>query len=103
MKRVSVKFVLRILTPEQKEQPLSISLELRHRVTTDPNFFQNVVTGDESWMYGYNPETKVQSSQWKTLNSPRPKKERQSKASECQSHIDSLFRPGGDCAVGVRT
>jgi hypothetical protein len=23
--------------------------------------------------------------------------------SHCQSHVDSLFRPGGDCAVGVRT
>jgi hypothetical protein len=21
----------------------------------------------------------------------------------CQSHVDSLFQPGGDCAVGVRT
>jgi transposase len=81
MKRVAAKFVPRILTPEQKEQLLSISLELRDRVTSDPNFFQNLITGDESWVYGYDPETKVQSSQCKTLNSPRPKKTRQSKAS----------------------
>jgi histone-lysine N-methyltransferase SETMAR len=81
MKRVSAKFVPRILTPEQKEQRLSISLELRDRVTSDPNFFQNLITGDKSWVYGYDPETKVQSSQWKTLNSPRLKKVRQSKAS----------------------
>jgi hypothetical protein len=81
MKRVSAKFVPRILTSEQKEQRLSISLELRDRVTSDPNFFQKFITGDESWVYGYDPETKVQSSQWKTPNSPRPKKARQSKAS----------------------
>jgi histone-lysine N-methyltransferase SETMAR len=80
-KRVSAKFVLRILTPEQKEQLLSISMELRDLVTLDPNFFQNLITGDESWVYGYDPETKVQSSQWKTLNSSRPKKAPQSKAS----------------------
>jgi histone-lysine N-methyltransferase SETMAR len=80
MKRVSAKFVPRILTPEQKQQRLSILLELRDRVTSDPNFFQNLKTGDESWVYGYDPETKVQSSQWKTLNSPRPKKVRQLKA-----------------------
>jgi hypothetical protein len=81
MKRVSSKFVSRILTPEQKEQLLPMSLEFRYRVTSDPNFFQNVITGDESWMYGYDPETSVQSSQWKTPNSPRPKKSHQSKAS----------------------
>jgi hypothetical protein len=61
------------LTPQEKEQPLSISLELRDRVTSDPNFFQNVITEDESWVYGYDPETKVQSSQWKTPNSLRLK------------------------------
>lgn len=33
---------------------------------------------DESWVYSYDPETKIQSSQWKTSNSPCPKKARQS-------------------------
>jgi hypothetical protein len=69
------------LTPKQKEQRLLILLDLRDRVTSDLNFFQNVITGDKSWVYGYDPETKVQSSQWTTPNSPRPKKVRQSKAS----------------------
>jgi hypothetical protein len=36
-----------------------------------------VITGDESWVYGYDPETKVQSSQWKHQTSSRPKKARQ--------------------------
>jgi hypothetical protein len=50
MKRVKAKFVPRILTPDQKKQRLSISLEFRDRVTSDPKFFQNVTTGDESWV-----------------------------------------------------
>ncbi|GFV26862.1 putative transposase [Trichonephila clavipes] len=33
-----------------------------------------IITRDESWVYGYDPETKQQSSQWKTPGSPRPKK-----------------------------
>jgi hypothetical protein len=37
-------------------------------------FLSRVITGDESWICGYDPETKQQSSQWKSLNSPRPKK-----------------------------
>jgi len=39
-----------------------------------------VITGDESWVYGYDPETKQMSSQWKTASSPRPKKARQVKS-----------------------
>ena len=35
---------------------------------------------DESWAYGYDPEAKVQSSVWKTPNSPRPKKVKQSRS-----------------------
>jgi hypothetical protein len=34
-------------------------------------------TGEKSWIYGYDPETKQQSSHWKSPKLPRPKKERQ--------------------------
>ncbi|XP_011066332.1 PREDICTED: uncharacterized protein LOC105153281 [Acromyrmex echinatior] len=36
-----------------------------------------VITGDESWVYGYDVETKAQSSQWKLPHEPRSKKARQ--------------------------
>jgi hypothetical protein len=36
-------------------------------------FSCSVITGDESWVYGCDPETKQQSSQWKNPGSPRPK------------------------------
>ncbi|GFW47244.1 transposable element Tc1 transposase [Trichonephila clavipes] len=44
---------------------------------TDPGFLNTVITEDESWVYGYDPETKRQSSQWKHHDSPRIKKVRQ--------------------------
>jgi len=40
----------------------------------------SVITGDESWVYGYNPEMRQMSSQWKTTSSPRPKKAQQVKS-----------------------
>jgi len=43
----------------------------------DVQFLKNIVTGDESWVYGYDPETKQQSSQLKGPTSSRPKKGRQ--------------------------
>ena len=60
---MSAKFVLRVLTVEEKQQRLSISLELRGRAASDSSFLGNIVTGDETWVYGYDPETMVQSSQ----------------------------------------
>jgi hypothetical protein len=62
---VSAKFVPRVLTGEQKQQRLSISLELRDRAASDSSFLGNGIMGDEAWVYGYDPETRVQSSQWK--------------------------------------
>lgn len=80
MRRVSAKFVPRILTEEQKENRVSVCTELKHRFDTNPDFMTKIITGDETWVYGYDPETKVQSSQWQTSDSPRPKKARMSKS-----------------------
>ena len=44
--------------------------------TTIQICFKKVITGDESWVYGYDIKTKAQSSQWKHTESPRPKKAR---------------------------
>nr|CAI5864484.1 unnamed protein product [Callosobruchus analis] len=76
MRRVAAKFVPRLLTGEQRERRLRACLELQDQLKEDPEFFSKVITGDESWCYGYNPETKQQSSQWMAPGSPRPKKAR---------------------------
>jgi len=69
MRRVSVKLVPCVLTVEQKQQHLSISLELCDRATSDSSFLGNVIMGDETSVYSYDPETRVQSSQWKSPSS----------------------------------
>ena len=70
MRQVSAKFVQRVLTVEQKKQRLSISLELRDRAASDSSFLVNVIKGDEIWVYGYDPETRVRSAEWKSPTSP---------------------------------
>jgi len=37
-------------------------------------FLDKVITGDESWCFAYDPETKRQSSEWVDEHSQRPKK-----------------------------
>ena len=77
MKPVCAKFVPCLLTDDQREQSQKIAGDLLECSCEDVQFLKNIVTGDEPWVYGYDPETKQQSSQWKGPPSPRPKKGRQ--------------------------
>ncbi|KAJ4430337.1 hypothetical protein ANN_22553 [Periplaneta americana] len=63
-------------TYDQRENRVRVCRDLKSEVQNDPNFLKRIVIGDESWCYGYDPESKQASSQWKTPNSPRPKKAR---------------------------
>jgi len=80
VQHVAAKFVPRILTADQMHQRVSVCTELCQLATDDEMFLSTVITGDESWVYGYDPETKRQSSQWKSPTSPRPKKARRVKS-----------------------
>lgn len=42
----------------------------------DKNFLYNIVTGDETWCFQYDPETKRQSAEWRPKNEPATKKSR---------------------------
>jgi hypothetical protein len=46
----------------------------------------NTITGDETWVYGYDPENKQQLSQWKSPNSPRRRK-----ACQVRSNVKSML------------
>ncbi|VEN50524.1 unnamed protein product [Callosobruchus maculatus] len=75
MSRVAAKFVPKLLNFDQSHR-VNIAQEMLDSVRDDPNVLQRVITGDESWVYGYDVETKAQSSQWKLPHEPRPKKAR---------------------------
>jgi hypothetical protein len=73
----------------------------------DPNF--NIITGDETWAYGYDPETKQQLSQWKSPNSLLPKKARQVRSNvksmlivffDIQGTVHKEFVPPGQTING---
>jgi hypothetical protein len=66
--------VPRLLSDDQKALRISVGRELKQQSRDDPNFISNIITGGETWVYGHDPETKQQSTQWKSPNSPLPKK-----------------------------
>lgn len=80
MRKVCAKLVPRVLTAEQKQRRVDVCREMLNELENNPDFLDNVVTGDESWTFQYDPETKAQSSEWHTPESPRPKKARMSKS-----------------------
>jgi histone-lysine N-methyltransferase SETMAR len=79
MRCMAVKFVPRLLTVEQKDDHVSICTGLQDQAQNDSTFTSSVITGDECWVYGYDLETKLVSSQWNTASS-QPKKARQVKS-----------------------
>jgi hypothetical protein len=53
MHRVSLKFVPRLLTQDQRDSRIAICQELLDRASEDENFPKRTRKGDETWVYGY--------------------------------------------------
>jgi len=61
------------LTPEQREVRVTSCQDIVALAEAD-NFFNKIITGDETWCFAYDPETKRQSSEWIVETFPRLKK-----------------------------
>jgi len=53
----AAKSVLRLLSSEYR---ILVCNELKEKAENNPNFISTIITGDESWVFGYDPETKQQ-------------------------------------------
>ncbi len=73
-----------------KNHPIEIVWDNLEMINNDENLLKKVIIGDKSWVYGHQPETKHQSSQWKHASSPRQKKTL-SKSEQCQVNVDCFF------------
>ena len=76
MRKVCAKMVRRLLLEDQKTRRLHVCQDILQQLQTDATLLEKVITGDESWILEYDPETKRQSCQLKSVGSPRPKKAR---------------------------
>ena len=94
MRKVCVKIVPKNMTIKQKDSQKDVCLHLLERIQSDRNFLKNVITGDETWIFEYDPETKTESKEWHASASPCPKKARMSK-SEIKSMLICFFDSQG--------
>jgi len=74
MRKVSARWVPRMLTEEQKKVYVNVCNDLLSRLQAEPQtFLDRIVTQDETWVHHIDPDTKRQSMIWKHVTSPSPK------------------------------
>jgi len=104
MRKICAKMVPKILSQDQKNNRRDRCLDFLEQIENDPSFLERVITGDESWIFEYDPETKRQSQEWHTSASPRQKKGRMSKSKiksmlicffDSQGIVHKVFVPQG--------
>lgn len=75
MKKLSARWVPRLLTIDQMRKRVTTSEALLAMIRRDPkDFFRRFITVDETWVHHYTPETKEQSKQWRKSGEGPPKK-----------------------------
>ena len=70
LRRVSAKFIPKMLTEQQKELWKEIAEDMLDCANHDPEFIPTIIIGDKIWVYGYDAEMRFQSLQWKHPESP---------------------------------
>lgn len=71
--------------------------------SSESSFLKNVIMGDETWVYDYDPETKVPSSQWKITCFSSWEKKKKIPSMKIQGDVDCIFRPRWNCVSWVCT
>ena len=73
MRKVSARWVWRMLTEEQKKVCADVCTDLLSCLQVEPQtFLDRMVTQDETLVHHFDPETKWQSMIWKHVTSPTP-------------------------------
>lgn len=80
MRKVCAKILRKMLMDDQQSSRVETCQEVWDLCESDPHVLDNVITGDKTWVFEYDPETKRQSAKWHSSASPRPKKARISKS-----------------------
>ena len=72
--KVCAHWVPRQLTEGHKTERVRCCTQLLEHHQGDPTFLERIITGDETWVYHFEPESKRRSMEWRHPNSPRTKK-----------------------------
>jgi len=94
MRKSCAKLVPKNLSDEQKDNRVLVSREILDRVTSEPDFLQGVITGDETWVFEYDPTRVVHFRVTSTKEGPNEQ-------IKCEIHAHQFFFIQGNCSQGV--
>ncbi len=80
LSKIAAKFVPRMLTEFDRDRRKNVCRWWINKVQQDGDVLRWIVTGDESWVWVYDPESKRESCQWLERGATRPMKFRQSRS-----------------------
>ena len=72
--KVCARWVPRQLSEDHKTARVDMCTQLLEHYQTDPTFLDRIITGDETWVHHYEPESKRTSMEWRHPTSPKTKK-----------------------------
>ena len=93
-KKVFAKWVPHLLSEEQMATRVQLSRLFLRRSRREADFLGRIVTGDETWVFSWDPELKRQSAEWRSEDSPRPQKARRKQGNLKVLHIVFFDRQG---------
>lgn len=109
LRKVNSRFVPHKLTDDQKLDRIEHCKELIKNARKDSNFLKTIVTGEETWCFEYEPETKRHSAEWRSQDEGKPKKSRLEKSKvktmlicfyDSKGIIHKEFVPTGQTVTG---
>jgi histone-lysine N-methyltransferase SETMAR len=74
LSKLCARWIPRLLTPLQKEVRVAVAKANIRMADNNPNFYDRLITTDETWIHYYEPESKEQSKQWLPRGSNPPLK-----------------------------
>ena len=75
MSKISARWVPRLLTVVHRQTRVELCNHFINRFDHNPeDFISRIVTGDETWLYGYDPATKQMSMEWRAKGASPPVK-----------------------------
>ncbi len=97
---ICAKFVPRLLTPPQMDHRASLTADnLSLFEEGGRAFLEQIVSGDETWLYCFDPQTKQRSSQWLPKGSKRPEKALRGKTASKKVMLTLFFDMEGPILI----
>lgn len=72
LKKIAARFVPKLLTDEQRVRRVQVCRDNLQKLVDEPLLLKNMITGDESWVYTYDPVRKQRASAWVGSQDARP-------------------------------